>query len=707
MSNLSVQQQQQLSLYLKKNPKISREKAIKLLFGGGAKVSSDKGLAVEHKKNSAQAQTIYLQSGRKVVYTRLKNGGLACKYYGADGTQLKPEYFKKVEGNISISADGTSYTITKNGKKSKPIKAKDAKLGVIDQNIVKLNNQEKRLKKSKKEQGFIGKGWDWLKNKTGIGDSSDKAQTQIDAERKLLMQMRKSGAKISKSEFEKITGQKCTPANMKKFQQGDFSQAAKKVSGYQEGQEMAVDVAADVVSGVAAFGIYTAAVASSPFTGGTSIALGVAAAAGTGALIKSGIKAADAFSGGRKYTFDNLKKDAGTGSVSGVLAPLTGGVGGAVGKTVATKFGLQTVKTVSKEIAEDVVENSFKQTLKTSLMSPGAFKYVGEGVGKKTLAYGSEIVSEGAVYGGIDSGARTAINGGSFSDVMQSAKEGALTAPIFGGLLKGTGYVLSRGVGKNFVKKGVEFIEEKLKTKSSRTQIKDKINSGNKVYSGKQSIPSGKLGASDFWLDEAGQVHFKPGRQQPKADDRKLLGYNEDGIPIFKGDMENDKSLSNIIKKIKQKLLTKETQNINEIGTKIGQPIKVDLDKIKIEKTQFSVNFYDEFGNSLGDVQYTISNKNVLKFEGLHSYVEGCGIGTKLINELKKIAQSNGCNKICADASPSTGAGNRPLTNIPFYYKVGFKATNPETHKQILDCLNNNKPIPYELNFFTHIELDV
>ena len=36
MSDLSVQQQKQLSLYLKKNPKISREKAIVLLFGGGA-----------------------------------------------------------------------------------------------------------------------------------------------------------------------------------------------------------------------------------------------------------------------------------------------------------------------------------------------------------------------------------------------------------------------------------------------------------------------------------------------------------------------------------------------------------------------------------------------------------------------------------------------------------------------------------------------
>lgn len=387
---------------------------------------------------------------------------MACKYYGADGTQLKPEYFKKVEGNISISSDGTSYTLTKNGKKSKPIKAKDARLGVVDQNIVKLNNQEKRLKKTKKEQGFIGKGWDWLKNKTGIGDSSDKAQMQINAERKLLMQMRKSGSKISKSEFEKITGQKCTPANMKKFQQGDFSQTAKKVSGYQEGQEMAVDVVADVASGVVAFGIYTAAVASSPFTGGTSIALGVFAAAGTGALIKSGIKAADAFSGGRKYTFDNFKKDAGTGAVSGMLAPVTSGFGGAVGKVVATKLGLQTVKTVGKEIAEEVVENSFKQTLKTSLQNPGAFKFVGEGAGKKILAYGSEVLADGVINGSIDNGFRTAVNGGSLSDVAKASGEGALYAPLVGLGMKGTGFTLGKAtslVNKTIKENGFYYIK--------------------------------------------------------------------------------------------------------------------------------------------------------------------------------------------------------------------------------------------------------
>lgn len=512
-----------------------------------------------------------MQSGRKVVYTRLKNGGLACKYYGADGTQLKPEYFKKVEGNISISADGTSYTLTKNGKKSKPIKAKDARLGAIDQNIVKLNNQEKRLKKTQKEQGFIGKGWDWFKNKTGIGDSSDKAQTQIDAERKLLMQMRKSGAKISKSEFEKITGQKCTPANMKKFQQGDFSQAVQKVSGYQEGQEMAVDVAADVASGVAAFGIYTVAVASSPFTGGTSIALGVVAAAGTGALIKSGIKAADAFSGGRKYTFDNLKKDAETGAVSGMLAPVTSGVGGAVGKTVATKLGLQTVKTVGKEIAEDVVENSFKQTLKTSLMSPGAFKYVGEGTGKKVLAYGSEVVTDGVLNGGIDNGFRTAVNGGSLSDVAKASGEGALFAPLVGLGMKGTGHVLYRGIGKKFVTQGKDAIENK------RMLLKQKMAQGNKVSQNcNTSIPKGSLKAPSSKFAETDEAFVNIVRNNKQA----ILELNKkSGDDFIKGAFALCKKAMGLEEApIKLKIIGSGS-NYSSVGNKLGESAEIAINR--------------------------------------------------------------------------------------------------------------------------------
>lgn len=460
MSDLSVQQQKQLSLYLKKNPKISREKAIVLLFGGGA--PTNKGIAVEHSSKQTQSHTIYLQSGRKVVYTKLKDGRMACKYYGADGTQIKPEYFKKVEGKISISNDGATYCVTKNGKKSKPLKAKSPSLGQLDQNIAKLNNQEKKLNKIKKEQGFIGKGWDWFKNKTGIGDSSDKAQMQINAERDMLKQLRQPNAKIDQKQFEKITGQKYTKANLEKFKKGEFSQASQKVAGYQEGQEMVVDVVADTVSGIVAIPVYGAAVAAAPFTGGASIALGGALAAGTGALVKTSVKYADAVSGGRKYTLNDTKKDASTGAVSGLLAPITAGAGGAIGKTVATKLGLQTIKTVGKEIGEDVVENSFKQTLKTSMMSPGAFKYVGEGTGKKILAYSSEVVTDGALNGGIDNGFRTAINGGSFSDVAKATGEGALYAPLVGLGMKGGGFALGKAtslVNKTVKENGFHYIK--------------------------------------------------------------------------------------------------------------------------------------------------------------------------------------------------------------------------------------------------------
>ena len=513
MSDLSVQQQQQLNLYLKKNPKVSREKAINLLFGGRANQSVGKGVTLEHSTQRAQLQTIYLQSGRKIIYTKLKDGRMACKYYGADGTQLKPEYFKKVEGQISISPDGASYTVTKNGKTSKPIKAKNPALGQIDQNIVKLNNQEKGLNKIKKEQGFIGNSWDWFKNKTGIGDGSDKAQNQINAERDMLKQLRKPNTKIDSKQFEKITGQKYTKANVEKFKKGELSQASQKVTGYQEGQEMAVDVAADVISGVASFTTYTVAVAAAPFTGGASIALGVAVAAGTGALVKSGVKAADAYSGGRKYTFDNIKKDAGTGAVSGLLAPVTAGFGGAVGKTVATKVGLQTVKTVGKEIAEDVVENSFKQTLKTSLMSPGAFKFVGEGVGKKTLAYGSEVLADGVINGGIDNGFRTAVNGGSLSDVAKASGEGALFAPLVGLGMKGSGYILSRSIGKNFVVHGKNVIENK------RMLLKQKMTQGNKISLGGDgiSIPKGMLKAPSSKFAETDEAFVNIVRNNKQA----------------------------------------------------------------------------------------------------------------------------------------------------------------------------------------------
>lgn len=571
MSDLSVQQQKQLSLYLKKNPKISREKAIVLLFGGGGNAPTNKGIAVEHSSKQTQSHTIYLQSGRKVVYTKLKDGRMACKYYGADGTQIKPEYFKKVEGKISISNDGATYCVTKNGKKSKPLKAKSPSLGQLDQNIAKLNNQEKKLNKIKKEQGFIGKGWNWFKNKTGIGDSSNKAQMQINAERDMLKQLRQPNAKIDQKQFEKITGQKYTKANLEKFKKGEFSQASQKVAGYQEGQEMAVDVVTDVAAGAASFTIYTLSIAAAPFTGGGSIALGGALAAGTGALVKTSVKYADAVSGGRKYTLNDTKKDASTGAVSGLLAPITAGAGGAIGKTVATKLGLQTIKTVGKEIGEDVVENSFKQTLKTSMMSPGAFKYVGEGAGKKVLAYSSEVITDGALNGGIDNGFRTAVNGGSLLDVAKASGEGALFAPLVGLGMKGTGLVLSRGIGKKFVTHGKEVVENK------RMLLKQKMAQGNKVLQNSNtSIPKGALRAPSSKFAETDEAFINIVRNNKQA----ILELNKkSGDDFIKGAFALCKKAMGLEEApIKLKIIGSGS-NYSSVGDKLGESAEIAINR--------------------------------------------------------------------------------------------------------------------------------
>lgn len=496
---------------------------------------------------------------------------MACKYYGADGTQLKPEYFKKVEGKISISNDGATYCVTKNGKKSKPLKAKSPSLGQLDQNIAKLNNQEKKLNKIKKEQGFIGKGWNWFKNKTGIGDSSNKAQMQINAERDMLKQLRQPNAKIDQKQFEKITGQKYTKANLEKFKKGEFSQASQKVAGYQEGQEMVVDVVADVAAGAASFTIYTLSIAAAPFTGGGSIALGGALAAGTGALVKTSVKYADAVSGGRKYTLNDAKKDASTGAVSGLLAPITAGAGGAIGKTVATKLGLQTIKTVGKEIGEDVVENSFKQTLKTSLMSPGAFKYVGEGTGKKILAYSSEVVTDGALNGGIDNGFRTAVNGGSLLDVAKASGEGALFAPLVGLGMKGTGLVLSRGIGKKFITQGKEVIENK------RIKLKQKMAQGNKVLQNSNtSIPKGALKAPSSKFAETDEAFVNIVRNNKQA----IIELNKkSGDDFIKGAFALCKKAMGLEgAPIKLKIISS-GPNYSSVGDKLGESAEIAINR--------------------------------------------------------------------------------------------------------------------------------
>ena len=112
----------------------------------------------------------------------------------------------------------------------------------------------------------------------------------------------------------------------------------------------------------------------------------------------------------------------------------------------------------------------------------------------------------------------------------------------------------------------------------------------------------------------------------------------------------------------------------------------------------------------LGSIDYgsaTINNEKALKFEALVSHIEGKGVGTKLILELINISRKIGANGILiAEPGPFSGSQiSRPLTNIPFYYKLGFQAINPDRHNAIKKLLEEKKDIPLGLNINAYIKL--
>lgn len=435
------------------------------IFLKGTNNQNNDGLVVQ---KSSKAQTIKLKSGRKIV---IQNG--TTTYYAANNIELNKEYFEKQEGQIDIKPSGR-YSVTKGGKTKyfaadgtelkesyfKQVESTDIKVKSIDGKTYnfnktlenRINNVSINLQKAENSNGFIGSSWNGFKNLTGIGDSSDEVREQQKSEKKLFQQFN-NNVKRRPEIFKELTGADYTLGNIEKFIKGEIKLKSEiALQGYNEGQDMAVDIGADIVSGIAAVGIYTASVAAAPFSGGTSIAVGVAAAGASAAAIKTSLKAADAVSGGRQYTLKDAGHDAATGAFSGVLAPITGGFGGAVGKTVATKLGVQAIKQVGKEMAEETAKGGFKQAVKTALTNPTGYEYAGGNIAKRALASGAEMAADGAVGGAVDNAFRTAYDGGSAEEVLNSAVEGfaggAIMSPVIGGGMKTlgkAGYKLGSG----------------------------------------------------------------------------------------------------------------------------------------------------------------------------------------------------------------------------------------------------------------------
>lgn len=361
---LSVSQINELNSYLKTNPQMTEEAAVQLIFGQDINTQFGKGISVETSGD-------------------------------------KPHEIKQTENEyVAVSFDGKTYNLNKS----------------IEKRIDKVTED---LKQAEDSNGFIGKSWSWIKNTVGFGDSSDKVREQQETEQKLLAQFN-SNPQRREEVFKQLTGADYTPENLEKFIKGEIKLPSEiSLAGYKEGQETAVDVVADVVSGVASFGVAAACVAggiaAAPFTAGASlgaVAVGLSVAAGSGAVLKTGIKFAEAKSGDGEYTLKDAGHDAATGAFSGALAPLTAGVGGAVGRTAMVQLG--------------------KAGLKTGVA--------------KAVAFTAEVTADGALGGGVDNAFRTAINGGSAGEVLDAAITGAEYGAVLGPVMGWGGKGVSNGV---------------------------------------------------------------------------------------------------------------------------------------------------------------------------------------------------------------------------------------------------------------------
>ncbi len=270
---------------------------------------------------------------------------------------------------------------------------------------------------TKEHQGLIGKAWDGIKNLFHLKNSSDNVENII-----------------------------------KQAQNGEISQneASERLNAYKEGQKMCVDVAGDIISGIAAVGAAVLA----PVTGGASLLV----AAGAGAVVKTAIKAGDSAISGREYKLTDLGYDIITGSINGLMAPLSNAIGGAAGTGVAKALGLEAVETCAKSAAKEAGEAGIKQAGKsflTKLLAKQGASYVAKEGAKggitllaaKAAAYGVDMTIDGALSGATDAFAR-ALAEGRIEDIPDDMARGAVGGAIGGLAIGGSTRLIFSGASK-------------------------------------------------------------------------------------------------------------------------------------------------------------------------------------------------------------------------------------------------------------------
>jgi len=416
---------------------------------------------------------------------------------------------------ISILSENTKKNtdkgITVEKSKQTATSPKQSKIKeVLQARVLEVNNE---LKNVNKNDGFIGKTWSWMKNNVPfldrITDSSNEIKVAQEKELENLKNLTDEEA------FKALTGLEYTPENWQKFEKGEIQLGSETaLNGYKEGQEFASEFAGDMVAGILAVGVYTLAVAAAPISGGASIMLGFGLATAIGGGTKVGIRALDAATAGKNYT--TAKSDFLGGAFSGALSPFTGGTGGAAGRLIATKLGMQAIKEVGKTAATSVAKSGFKEGLKTALTNPTGYKYIGGNLGKKAIAYGTEMAVDGTMSGTIDNTFRTAvIEDGDANEVANAA---------LSGFIGGLGGSLAIGGGMKLTGKMGNWVGNKLRIKGGEEAIQKALpapTEGQVLGESQKALPA----------PTEGQVFGESQKALPAPTEGQVLGESQKALP--------------------------------------------------------------------------------------------------------------------------------------------------------------------------------
>lgn len=337
-----------------------------------------------------------------------------------------------------------------------------------EDNLIIISNLKKSLAEIKtdyleenKKQGIIGKAWNAIKCTIGASpknkswcnpakwwsvilnkDNSSKYIQKKLLEAKLLIERAERQPEYLSKAYERITGKELSQNEISKIKNGKNtllnSKLHEQTEHYKKSQENGVDVIADIASGFVSSFIYGVALAASPLSLGASIAIGVGASTVSGALVKSAIKSIDSKTGHREY--DSLKYDFLTGGFNGIIGPITTGIGSAVTKTIASKFGIVAAKEGAEEIAEKSFSKWFSSNFK-NIMSNKSYKLTknltAKNIAEHAVSEGLGMAVDGAIGGSTDNILRAALKG---EDIRSAAINGLIggmvMTPIIGGGLK-------------------------------------------------------------------------------------------------------------------------------------------------------------------------------------------------------------------------------------------------------------------------------